>query len=240
MNLARFGFTQTQSAVFSSLLTLEEATGYAVARQAGIARANVYQALDALVLRGLATTRGGRPVIYTASPPRDVLASLGSESERDLANLARDLGVARERPPGGGMAKDDLIEAVTDRTTFFSRVTSCVTGASSEILAVVGPWAPEVVAALSQARRRSLAYKVVSLGSPAPDGAVQRPVPTAELVAYWGGLPVAVLADRTRAACGTVNGDRCDGVVTTNPGLLPFLRHLLRRELASVIAQRVS
>jgi hypothetical protein len=65
-------------------------------------------------------------------------------------------------------------------------------------------------------------------------------VPTAELVRYWGGLPVAVLADRTRAVCGTVDGDRCDGVATTSPGLVPFLRHLLRRELASVAAPLVS
>jgi sugar-specific transcriptional regulator TrmB len=241
MSLKGFGFTGTQSVAWAALAGMGDATGYAVARRAGIARANIYHALDALVVRGLASTSGGRPATYRAMPPHDVLARLTDQCDRDLAALAQDLGIQpatdRRREPTPAAA----LEMIVDRPALMTSAARCVSDATFEILAVVGPWAPEVSAALARARRRpAVTWKVVALGAPAPDGALLRPVPASELVAYWGGLPVAVLADRTSAVCGTVDGDRCDGVATTSPGLVPFLRHLLRRELASVAAPRVS
>jgi sugar-specific transcriptional regulator TrmB len=240
MRLERFGFTGTQSAAWAALARLGDATGYAVAKHTGIARANIYHALDALVARGLASTSSGRPAIYRAASPHDVLSRLSGQCDRDLAALAQDLGLP---PTTGGACEPSpaaALEMINDRPTLMSSAARCVAAASFEILAVVGPWAAEVSAALVQARRPAMTWRVVVLGAPALDGALLRPVPTAELVGYWGGLPVAVLADRARAVCGTVDGDRCDGVATTSPGLVPFLRHLLRREFASVAAPRVS
>lgn len=240
MRLERFGFTGTQSAAWAALASMGDATGYAVARHTGIARANIYHALDALVARGLASTSGGRPATYRAASPHDVLARLTGKCDRDLAALAQDLGI---QPTVGGVrepAPAAALELIFDRPTLMTSAVRCAADATFEILAVVGPWAPEVSAALVQARRPAMTWRVVVLGAPAPDGALLRPVPTAELVGYWGGFPVAVLADRARAVCGTVDGERCDGVATTSPGLVPFLRHLLRREFASVAAPRVS
>lgn len=240
MRLERFGFTGTQSAAWAALASLGDATGYAIARHAGIARANIYHALDALVARGLASTSGGRPAIYRAASPHHVLSHLTGQRDRDLAALAQELGI---QPAVGGRRKPApaaALEMIVDRPTLMTSAARCAAGATFEILAVVGPWAPEVSAALVQARRPAMTWKVVVLGAAALDGALLRPVPTAELVGYWGGLPVAVLADRARAVCGTVDGDRCDGVATTSPGLVPFLRHLLRREFASVAVPRVS
>jgi len=240
MRLERFGFTGTQSAAWAALASIGEATGYAIARHAGIARANIYHALDALVARGLASTSGGRPATYRAASPHDVLARLTGECDRDLAALAQDLDIQQTEGGRCEPAPAAALEMILDRPTLMTRSARCAAGAKFEILAVVGPWAPEVSAALVQARRPAIAWRVVVLGAPAPDGALLRPVPPAELVGYWGGLPVAVLADRARAVCGTVDGDRCEGVATTSPGLVPFLRHLLRREFASVAAPRVS
>jgi sugar-specific transcriptional regulator TrmB len=240
MRLELFGFTGTQSAAWAALASIGDATGYAIARRAGIARANIYQALDALVVRGLASTSGGRPATYRAASPHDVLARLTGQCDRDLAALAQDLGIQPTVGGRHGPAPAAALEMIVDRPTLMTSAVRCAADATFEILAVVGPWAPEVSAALVRARRPAMTWKVVVLGAPAPDGTLLRPVPTTELVEYWGGLPVAVLADRTRAVCGTVDGDRCNGVATTSPGLVPFLRHLLRRELASVAAPRVS
>jgi len=240
MRLKLPGFTGTQSAAWVALASIGDATGYAIARHTGIARANIYHALDVLVARGLVSTSGGRPAIYRAAPPDYVLAHLSRQAERDLATLAQDLGV---RLPAGGRrepAPAAALETIVDRPTLMASAARCAADATFEILAVVGPWAPEVSAALVQARRPAMTWRVVVLGAPAPDGTLLRPVPTADLVGYWGGLPVAILADRARAVCGIVDGDRCDGVATTSPGLVPFLRHLLRREFASAAAPRVS
>lgn len=241
MRLDRFGFTGTQSAAWAALADMGDATGYAVARRAGIARANIYHALDTLVVRGLASTSGGHPAKYRAASPHDVLARLTGQRDRDLAALAEDLGIQPTADPPREPAPAAKLEMIVDRTALMTSAARCVANATFEILAVVGPWALEVSAALAQARRRpAMTWKVVALGSPALDGALLRSVPASELVAYWGGLPVAVLADRTSAVCGTVDGDRCDGVATTSPGLVPFVRHLLRRELASGPGPRVS
>src|SRR2546422_7108627 len=48
-DLMPFGFTATESMVYSTLLRLGPATGYAVARAVRLARANAYGALDGLV-----------------------------------------------------------------------------------------------------------------------------------------------------------------------------------------------
>ena len=49
VTLERFGFTPTETKVYESLLRLGPSTGYAVAKDVRLARANVYQALDGLV-----------------------------------------------------------------------------------------------------------------------------------------------------------------------------------------------
>ena len=45
IDLTPFGFTPTESLVYEVLLTGGPGTGYAVARAAGLARANAYSAL---------------------------------------------------------------------------------------------------------------------------------------------------------------------------------------------------
>ena len=52
--LERFGFSPTEDKVYQALLGIGPATGYAVAMELGIARANVYQALESLTRRGAA------------------------------------------------------------------------------------------------------------------------------------------------------------------------------------------
>jgi len=67
MSLEPFGFTRTQDLVFWALARRGSATGYAIARDIGIARANVYHALEVLARRGLAFSSAGRPARYQAN-----------------------------------------------------------------------------------------------------------------------------------------------------------------------------
>ena len=52
LDLTPFGYTQTENLVYSRLLQGGPASGYAVARDLLIARANAYQALRGLVAKG--------------------------------------------------------------------------------------------------------------------------------------------------------------------------------------------
>ena len=69
IDLTHFGFTPTESLVYEVLLTGGPGTGYAIARTAGLARANAYSALEGLVSKGAARVETGRPKRYLPEAP---------------------------------------------------------------------------------------------------------------------------------------------------------------------------
>lgn len=238
MPLTDFGFTKTQDTVYKALLRRREATGYLVARDTRLARANVYQALDSLVAQSVATADGKRPVIYRATNAADVVANLRKSQEARLAALSRELQVPESGRPEGGANPD--IDPIEHPGALLSAAAAAIDSAEQEVLAVTGPWADGLPGALLRARERGVTCRVVSLGAPAPDGAVLRNVDARDLTPYWGGLPVLLVCDRAHAVCGVLAGDRAHGLETRSAGLVPFLRHLLRRELATAAAPRLS
>ena len=234
MNLERFGFTATESKVYLTLLRLSPATGYAVARESGLARANTYGALETMASRGVVTRLPGRPARFVAEDPDTLVGRLSRESQRDLELLARGLASVERKPEG---PRAPTIELLLDRAAVLDRVATLARAARGELLAVVGPWASEVFPELASQRRSHAVLRVLSLGSPAPHGALVRAVPESEIESYWGGLPIAVVADRRRAVCAVAGAGGATGVATEHPAIVPFVRHLLRRELASAAAQ---
>src|SRR5260370_1081933 len=72
LDVTPFGFTPTESLVYSVLLRLGPSTGYAVARAGRLARANAYSALEGLVTRGAAsrTPSPARPVRDRPTDPQ--------------------------------------------------------------------------------------------------------------------------------------------------------------------------
>ncbi|MFI5279070.1 MAG: TrmB family transcriptional regulator [Gemmatimonadales bacterium] len=228
--LERFGFTPTETKSYQTLLKIGPSTGYGVARELGIARANVYQALEALVRRGAARKAATIPSQYAAVSPAALLAELERGFRRDLVQLDESL---RRLPQGQSEAVSDLeVLAASDR--LIARTIAVVDGATAEVLAVFGPWAGGLGAALEAARARGALIRAVSLGPSELEGIVVRSVGEAELLSYWGGLPIAVVADRARTVFGVLVGDEAaSGFATGAAGAVPFLRHLLRREMAS-------
>src|SRR5207249_7444369 len=79
VDLTPFGFTATESVVYSALLRLGPATGYGVGRATRLARANAYAALEGLVTRGAAQRAAGRPAQYRPADPGALLARLAAE-----------------------------------------------------------------------------------------------------------------------------------------------------------------
>ena len=95
-----FGFTATESMVYSTLLRLGPATGYAVARAVRLARANAYGALDGLVSRGAAVRMPGRPTRYRPADPQALLAQITAAHGEALDRLSRALAdAARSTEP---------------------------------------------------------------------------------------------------------------------------------------------
>jgi HTH-type transcriptional regulator, sugar sensing transcriptional regulator len=237
MDLSRFGFTSTEGRVYVALLKVSPASGYAVARETGLARANTYTALERLAARGIATRLPGRPARYVAADPAVLTGKLDREWKRDLESLTEELTRVERKESAPALPP---YETAPDRAALLDRIGACARGTRQELLAVVGPWASGCYAELTR-RAAKVNTRILSLGAPAPGGAQVRDTTTAEIAAYWGGLPVAVVSDRRLAVLGLFGeGSAASGITTSHPAVVPFIRHLLRRELAAPGHQRVS
>lgn len=87
IDLTPFGFTPTETAVYDALLRRGPSSGYAVAKEAGLARANAYAALDGLVAKGAAAVDDGSPKTYRPVAPTGVLASISARQQTMLGRL---------------------------------------------------------------------------------------------------------------------------------------------------------
>jgi sugar-specific transcriptional regulator TrmB len=230
--LERFGFTPTETRVYEVLLRIGASTGYAVSKAAGLARANTYQALDGLVRRGAARRSATIPARYAALTPDAVVGELERGFRRDLETLHQALRTL----PRAARASGDGVTVFDRWDEFEQHAATTVIRAREEVLAVAGGWAGTVLGALADRAAQGLAVRAVSLGDAGgPQGIAVRPVSTDDLVSYWSGLPVALVVDRTEALTGLRLPDGTgSGMATTNATLVPFMRHLLRRELAGV------
>ncbi|MFN2570743.1 MAG: TrmB family transcriptional regulator, partial [Gemmatimonadales bacterium] len=102
IDLTPFGFTPTESLVYTTLLRIGPSTGYAVARAAHLARANGYSALEGLVSRGAATRTPAaeRPARYRPIDPQALIAQLATAQGEALDQLGRQLrGFSRPGEP---------------------------------------------------------------------------------------------------------------------------------------------
>lgn len=98
IDLIPFGYTPTESLAYEALLALGPASGYAVAKHAGIARANAYQALNGLVSKGGAELVDEAPQRFRAIQPRGLLARIAAQEARKLDALESQI---REAGPAG-------------------------------------------------------------------------------------------------------------------------------------------
>src|SRR4029450_11076971 len=91
IDLTPFGFTPTESRVYEVLRADGPGTGYALARSAGLARANAYSALEGLVAKGAARQDDGQPKRFRPEPPQAVLARISSAQGQGIEELSRAL-----------------------------------------------------------------------------------------------------------------------------------------------------
>lgn len=88
LDLTGFGFTPTESLVYEVLVRTGPGTGYAIARAAGLARANAYGALEGLVQKGAARVEEGRPKRFRPEPPATLTARIVEQQGRALDTLS--------------------------------------------------------------------------------------------------------------------------------------------------------
>jgi sugar-specific transcriptional regulator TrmB len=190
VDLTPFGFTPTESAIYEVLLTIGPGTGYAIARSAGLARANAYSALEGLVSKGAARVEAGRPRRYRPEPPTALIARISTDHGHALDRLSRELESISV--PG----TQTLVEVESGRAVL-QLITRDLARATGSVL-LLAP--PDAYPLLGPALRRPVSSGLrVALCA---TGQVELGFVSVEVVPEderdWPGMPIiAVVDDRT-------------------------------------------
>lgn len=147
IDLTPFGFTQTENIAYGALLHLGPSSGYALAKELTIARANAYQALNGLVAKGAAVTTDDQPKRFRAERPDAILARVIEEEAQKLDALESQIQTVGQRD-GAALVQ------IQGRRALLAIALRTLARAPGEVTCVGGP---DLVLALGPAwRRRAL------------------------------------------------------------------------------------
>jgi HTH-type transcriptional regulator, sugar sensing transcriptional regulator len=220
IDLTHFGFTPTESLVYEVLLTSGPGTGYAIARSAGLARANAYSALEGLVAKGAARVEGGRPRQYRPEAPAGLIARIAHNHGLALDRLSTDLEtIAVPSTP-------TVVEIESGRAVL-QLITHDVARATRSV-GLLAP--PDAFPLLAPALRRPVSAGLpVSLWSTGP---VDLGFASVELVSGnhgWPGMPIIAVVDDRSAIVGFRQGNEVRGHWSTAPAFVAAARLALEQ-----------
>jgi sugar-specific transcriptional regulator TrmB len=221
LDLTRFGFTPTESLVYEVLLTGGPGTGYAIARSAGLARANAYSALEGLVSKGAARMEPGRPRRYRPEPPAALVARISTDHGQAMDRLSRELESISVP------STQTLVEVESGRAVL-QLITHDVARAASSV-ALLAP--PDAYPLLGPALRRPLSASIpLTLCSTGPvhlEFAEVEVVPEADH--GWPGMPIIAVIDERAALVASRQGSEVRGHWSTAPSFIATARLALER-----------
>jgi sugar-specific transcriptional regulator TrmB len=215
IDLTPFGFTPTESLVYEVLLRHGPGTGYAIARAAGLARANVYSALEGLAAKGAARWEGTRPKRYAPEDTAAVLARIATTQGEALDRLSADLETLAT--PGA----PSVIEVDSPRAVLQLISRDAARATSSVVL--LAP--PEAYPLLAPALRRPAGAGVpLHLLSTAPVALDFATVTAVGAGAHWPGAPLISVVDERTAVLAARQGIEVRGHWSTSPVLVAAAR----------------
>lgn len=211
LDLTTFGFTPTESLIYEVLLRGGPGTGYAVARAAGLARANAYGALEGLVQKGVARVEEGRPKRYRPEPPAALLARILDRQGQALDEVSRSLEEI-------SVPETLTLVELTSARGALQIASREAARATSRILLHAPPDAyPPLTPSLRKAGGSGV---TLSLSATAPVELPFAEVSVAEVTAEWPGQPFLMVVDGKSALLASREGDRVLGHWGTAPTLV--------------------
>jgi len=221
IDLTRFGFTPTEGLVYQVLLTGGPGTGYAIARTAGLARANAYSALEGLVSKGAARVDAGRPRRYRPEPPAALIARISNDHGQAMERLSRELEAV-------SVPETDTLVELRSPKALLQLITHDVSR-SAESVRLLAP--PDAYPLLAPALRRPNAAGVrLELSSTGPVELGFAEVEVVSSTAHpWPGMPVILVVDDRSAILASRNGAEVRGHWSTAASFVAGARLALER-----------
>ena len=220
-DLTRFGFTPTEGLVYQTLLTGGPGTGYAVARSAGLARANAYAALEGLVSKGAARVDGGRPKRYRPESPAALIARISNDHGQAVERLSRELEAVSVPET------ETLVELASSRA-LLQLITHDIARAGKSV-GLLAP--PDAYPLIAPALRRPYGAGVpLQLAATGPVELGFAPVEQIAADAHpWPGMPVILAVDDRSAILASRHGHEVRGHWSTAPAFVAGARLALER-----------
>ena len=220
LDLTHFGFTPTESLVYEVLLTGGPGTGYAIARSAGLARANAYSALEGLVTKGAARVDGGRPKHYRPETPAALIARISTDHGQALERLSNMLDSVSVP------ATPTLVEIESGRAVL-QLVTHDVARATASVALLAPADAfPLLAPALRRPHSAGIPLLLCATGPVDLGFAVVEVVAGAE---RWPGMPIISVVDDRSAILAARQGAEVRGHWSTAPAFVAGARLALER-----------
>jgi sugar-specific transcriptional regulator TrmB len=207
IDLTPFGFTPTETQVYSALLDRGFTSAYALAKVIGVARANVYQALNGLVSKGAAIQVSDSPQIFRPIGPTELMALISQREAERLKTL--ELQVAEH-----GRAGEPTTVTFTGKREFGEIVLRTAARAHSVTCVAQA----EVLGLLNLVWRKRLKdnndTELWSVGGPPRDSpySVVGSVEPERIAEYFGGAAVLLTADHTVVMGLQPEGDELRGI----------------------------
>jgi len=220
--LTGLGFTPNEARVYVALLGQPGATGYELAKSAGVPRSNVYQVLVSLLTKNAAQQVSGEPARYVAHAPADVLGRIKRETVARCEALVADLGMLAPPPEAAA------VWTLRGRAAVIERLVMLIGEATARIAICL--WADDLAWAREPLRAASSdgCHVVLNLfGEAEVDfGDVYLHEDPAKVV---GGHLITVSIDSSAALVAALD-EPAGAVYTRHPALVRLVEKLIRDE----------
>ena len=203
--LTGLGLTAYEARAYLALIRRDASAASEVARLSGIPRQRVYDVLASLVEKGLASSRPGTPVKYSALAPELAIERLLYSRREDLAGLEREGRALIERlGPAFHAGREhsdpmEYIEVLRDRGAINERFQKLQAGIEREILVFTKPPyatpAQENVEGLEVSRLHTArsVYELSAFDDPAFVEGVRRFIQAGEEARFVAELPLKLV-----------------------------------------------
>ena len=220
VDLTPFGFTPTESRVYEVLLSGGPGTGYAIARTAGLARANAYSALEGLVAKGAARVEEGRPKRFRPEPPATLLTRITNDQGLAIERLGQSI------EGRGSAVSATLVEIDSPRGAL--QLLSHDIARASRSVRLLAP--PEAYPILAPVLRRAVAMGLdVQLWSTGEASLPFAEVGQAGDSDAWPGLPLVAVVDDKSAVMASRQEATLEGHWSMAPTFVAAARLVFER-----------
>lgn len=126
--MKRFGFTESETSAYLTLLEGGNLSGYEISKRSGIARSKIYNILETLVNKGIVIVNKTEPKLYQGLSAEEFIQNLEHHVKNEIADLNHHLTNIKEHGE-----EDDLLWKVSGYINIQSKAKHLIDQAQSSL-----------------------------------------------------------------------------------------------------------